>query len=182
MIRECLEISEIPARVFNPTHVNRNKPLFEQACELSGLGCNVDLTAFPGDSGDEGWSAEDAVQRFLEQGFDRSKLTISSDGGGCLPQFDDQGQLLRMGFASCQAMADCFKNLLDSGLPLETVLPFMAGNVAGLLKLPHKGRIARGCDADLLVVDQDNRIEGVMARGAWHVKNRRQLVSGLFEE
>ncbi|NCF36698.1 MAG: beta-aspartyl-peptidase, partial [Gammaproteobacteria bacterium] len=41
MIRECLEVSEIPPRVFNPTHVNRNKPLFEEACDLSGLGCNV---------------------------------------------------------------------------------------------------------------------------------------------
>lgn len=182
MIRECLEISEIPPRVFNPTHVNRNKPLFEEACNLSGLGCNVDLTAFPGDGGDEGWSAEEAVQRFLEQDFDRSKLTISSDGGGCLPRFDAQGELLKMGFASCQAMADCFKNLLDSGIALETVLPFMTRNVAILLKLPRKGRIAQACDADLLVVDQANRIDGVMARGAWQVKHGRQLVTGLFEE
>jgi beta-aspartyl-dipeptidase (metallo-type) len=182
MIRECLEVSEIPPRVFNPTHVNRNKPLFEEACDLSGLGCNVDLTAFPGDGDDEGWSAEEAVQRFLERDFDRSKLTISSDGGGCLPQFDAQGELLKMGFASCQAMADCFKNLLDGGLAVETVLPFMTRNVANLLKLPRKGRIAQGCDADLLVVDQANRIDGVMARGAWQVKHGRQLVTGLFEE
>ncbi len=182
MVRECLETSEIPPRVFNPTHVNRNKPLFEQACELSGLGCNVDLTAFPADSGDEGWSAEEAVQRFLDRGFDRSKLTISSDGGGCLPRFDAQGALLKMGFASCRAMADCFKSLLDSGLAAETVLPFMTANVANLLKLPGKGRIARGSDADLLVVGEDNRIDGVMARGAWHVKNGRQLKTGLFEE
>jgi beta-aspartyl-dipeptidase (metallo-type) len=182
MIRECLEISEIPPRVFNPTHVNRNKPLFEEACELSGFGCNVDLTAFPAASGDEGWSAEEAVQRFLDRGFDHGKLTISSDGGGCLPHFDAQGQLVKMGFASCQAMADCFKNLLDSGLALETVLPFMAGNVADLLKLPGKGRVAQGCDADLLVIGQDHRIDSVMARGRWHVKHGRQVLSGLFEE
>ena len=31
MIRDCLETSEIPPRVFNPTHVNRNKALFEEA-------------------------------------------------------------------------------------------------------------------------------------------------------
>ncbi|MDJ0777706.1 MAG: beta-aspartyl-peptidase [Gammaproteobacteria bacterium] len=182
MIRECLELAEIPPRVFNPTHVNRNKPLFEEACELSGRGCNVDLTAFPADSSDEGWSAEDAVERYLEQGFDRGKLTISSDGGGCLPRFDAQGQLLKMGFASCQAMADCFTNLLARDLPLETILPFMTSNVAQLLKLPGKGRIARGGDADLVVVDRHNRIDGVMARGAWHVRDGRQLRSGLFEE
>ena len=182
MIRECLEISEIPPRVFNPTHVNRNKPLFEEACELSSLGCNVDLTAFPADPSDTGWSAEDAVQRFLERDLDRRRLTISSDGGGCLPRFDEQGQLVKMGFASCQAMADCFKKLLDRDLPLETVLPFLTSNVANLLKLPHKGRISRGCDADLLVVDRHHRIDSVMARGVWHVKNGGQLLSGLFEE
>jgi beta-aspartyl-dipeptidase (metallo-type) len=182
MIRDCLEQSEIPPRVFNPTHVNRNKPLFEQACELSGLGCNVDLTAYPADSGDQGWSAEEAVERFLDQGYDSSKLTISSDGGGCLPSFDAQGELLKMGFASCSAMAECLKNLLDHGLAEQTVLPLMTSNVASLLKLRQKGRILQGLDADLVVLDQANRVDHVMARGVWHVKDGRQLLSGLFEE
>jgi beta-aspartyl-dipeptidase (metallo-type) len=182
MIRDCLEQSEIPPRVFNPTHVNRNKPLFEQACELSGSGCNVDLTAFPADSGDQGWSAEEAVERYIGQGCDSSKLTISSDGGGCLPGFDAQGELLKMGFASCSAMADCLKNLLDSGLSAEIVLPLMTSNVARLLKLQQKGRILQGLDADLVVLDQANRVEHVMARGTWHVKGGQQMVSGLFEE
>ena len=182
MIRDCLQHSEIPARVFNPTHVNRNKPLFEEACELAGLGCNVDLTAFPDAADDDqGWSAEDAVERYLDKGCDQDRLTISSDGGGCLPQFDEQGELLRMGFASCSAMADCIKNLLDRGLPEQTVLPFMTSNVANLLRLSRKGRIETGCDADLVVLDRDNRIDSVMARGVWQVKNKEQVVTGLFE-
>jgi beta-aspartyl-dipeptidase (metallo-type) len=182
MIRDCLEVSEIPARVFNPTHVNRNKPLFEQACDLSELGCNVDLTAFPQDSGDQGWSAAEAVARYLDQGRDRGRLTISSDGGGCLPSFDQQGELLKMGFASCSAMADCLNTMLDGGLAEKTVLPFMSSNVARLLKLHRKGNIATGLDADLVVLDQQNRVDGVMARGVWQVKNAEQLVSGLFED
>jgi beta-aspartyl-dipeptidase (metallo-type) len=182
MIRECLQASEIPPRVFNPTHINRNKPLFEQACELSGFGCNVDLTAFPDDSGEQGWSAEEAVERYIGKGCDSSKLTISSDGGGCLPSFDAQGELIKMGFASCSAMAECMKNLLDSGLSEQTVLPLMTSNVASLLKLRQKGRIAQGLDADLVVLDRANRIDHVMARGSWHLKSGRQLVSGLFEE
>jgi beta-aspartyl-dipeptidase (metallo-type) len=182
MIRECLETSEIPPRVFNPTHVNRNKPLFEQACELSGFGCNVDLTAFPAAADEQGWSAEEAVERYIDKGCDSSKLTISSDGGGCLPSFDAQGELLKMGFASCSAMAECLKNLLDSGMSEATVLPLITSNVAALLKLKQKGRIEQGLDADLVVLDQANRVEHVMARGIWHLKGGRQLLSGLFEE
>ena len=182
MIRDCLDTSEIPARVFNPTHVNRNKPLFEEACALSSRGCNVDLTAYPADDSDQGWSAEEAVQRFLDQDYDRSKLTISSDGGGCLPSFDAQGELLKMGFASCSALTDCFKTLLDNGLSEETILPLMTSNVARLLRLHGKGSIVAGQDADLVVLDQNNRIDSVMARGLWQVKNTEQLVSGLFEE
>ena len=182
MIRDCLQQSEIPPRVFNPTHVNRNKPLFEQACELSGLGCNVDLTAFPADSDNQGWSAEEAVERFLDQGCDSTRLTISSDGGGCLPSFDAQGELVKMGFASCSAMAQCFKNLLDNGLPEQTVLPLMTSNVASLLRLQQKGRIEQGLDADLVVLDQANRVDHVMARGVWHFKHRQRLHGGLFDE
>jgi beta-aspartyl-dipeptidase (metallo-type) len=167
--------------VFNPTHVNRNKVLFEEACELSRLGCNVDLTAFPADDSDQGWSAEDAVERYLDKGCDDSRLTISSDGGGCLPHFDERGELLKMGFASCSAMADCIKSLLDRGLPEQTVLPLMTSNVARLLKLVKKGQIGTGFDADLVVLDQANRVESVMARGIWQVKNNKQLVNGLFE-
>ena len=79
MINDCLDRSEIPPRVFQPTHVNRNKPLFEQACELTKRGCTVDLTAFPSDDDDSGWSAEAAVERFFDQELDTTKLTISSE-------------------------------------------------------------------------------------------------------
>jgi len=182
MIRQCLETSEIPPRVFNPTHINRNKALFEEACELSKSGCSVDLTAFPADDSDHGWSAEEAVARYFDQGCNPGKLTISSDGGGCLPSFDAQGELLKMGFAKSSAMAITFKAMLDMDLPIDKVLPLMTSNVASLLKLHYKGRIEKGCDADLLVIDDNHQIESVMARGVWHVKQGQVLIRGLFEE
>ena len=182
MIRDCLEQSEIPARVFNPTHVNRNKTLFEEACELTGHGCTVDLTAFPADSVDSGWSAEHAVKRYFEKGCDAQKLTISSDGGGCLPSFDAQGELLKIGFAKSSAMAVTFKAMLDMELPIEKILPLMTSNVAELLKLHRKGRIETGFDADLLVINDSHDIHGVMVNGVWHVKQGRQLIHGQFEE
>ena len=182
LIRDCLDISEIPARVFNPTHINRNKALFEEACDLSGRGCSVDITAFPADDADTaGWSAVEAVDRYFEKDCDPSKLTISSDGGGCLPKFDAQGELLRMGFASSSAMAVTLKALLDGGRAMDKILPLMTSNVSRLLRLHGKGEIEVGRDADLLVVNRNNQIDNVMANGVWHIKQGQQIVKGLFE-
>ena len=182
MIRDCLEQSEIPSRVFNPTHVNRNKALFEEACELTARGCTVDMTAYPAEFNDAGWSAEQAAARYFEKGFDPKKLTISSDGGGCLPKFDAQGEMLEMDFAKSSALAITFKAMLDMDLPIASILPLMTSNVADLLKFHRKGRIDTGFDADLLVLDDSHGIQSVMVNGVWHVKQGEQLVKGLFEE
>ncbi|MFA9419512.1 MAG: beta-aspartyl-peptidase [Gammaproteobacteria bacterium] len=182
MIRACLEKSEIPPRVFNPTHVNRNKVLFEEACELTKHGCTVDLTAFPAGSDDSGWSAEAAVALYFEKACDEQKLTISSDGGGCMPSFDAQGELLKMDFAQSSAMAVTLKAMLELDLPIEKILPLMTSNVARLLKFHHKGRIETGLDADLLVLNENHGIDSVMANGAWHIRQGEQLIRGLFEE
>jgi beta-aspartyl-dipeptidase (metallo-type) len=182
MIRACLEKSEIPPRVFNPTHVNRNKALFEEACELTKHGCTVDLTAFPADEDDIGWSAEQAVAMYFETDCDLTKLTISSDGGGCMPSFDAQGELLKMGFGRCSAMATTLQAMLNMKLPLEKVLPLMTSNVAAQLKFHRKGRIESGLDADLVVLKQNHEIDSVMANGSWHIRQGQQLIRGLFEE
>jgi len=182
MIRACLEKSEIPPRVFNPTHVNRNKVLFEEACELTRHGCTVDLTAFPAGSDESGWSAEAAVALYFEKGCDEKKLTISSDGGGCLPSFDMQGELLKMGFAQSSAMVVTLKAMIELDLPIEKILPLMTSNVAKLLKFHNKGRIETGLDADLLVLNENHEIDSVMANGAWHIRQGEQLIRGLFEE
>ncbi len=47
LVRRALEQSELPLRVFNPTHVNRRRALFEEALELAERGCTIDITAFP---------------------------------------------------------------------------------------------------------------------------------------
>jgi beta-aspartyl-dipeptidase (metallo-type) len=181
IIRACLEKSEIPPRVFNPTHVNRNKTLFEEACELTKHGCTVDLTAFPAEENDSGWSAEAAVAMYIDKDCDLQKLTISSDGGGCMPSFDFQGELLKMGTGQSSALAVSLKAMLEMDLAIEKVLPMLTSNVASLLKLHHKGRIETGLDADLLVLSENHEIESVMANGRWHIRQGEQLIRGMFE-
>jgi beta-aspartyl-dipeptidase (metallo-type) len=41
-VRRALDASELPARVFNPTHVNRRRALFEEALVLARRGCVVE--------------------------------------------------------------------------------------------------------------------------------------------
>jgi beta-aspartyl-dipeptidase (metallo-type) len=181
MVRDALERSEIPARVFNPTHVNRRKALFDEALALAELGCTVDITAFPETHSDDEWAAEEALLRYLDSGQSPRRVTMSSDGGGCLPVFDDQGNMLQSDVGRPSALSDVLLALLRAGQPPERVLPAFTRNVAELLRLHGKGRVAVGADADLVVLDRDWAIRDVMALGRWHVRDGRQMIFGQFE-
>ena len=181
MIERALAETEIPARVFNPTHVNRKKTLFEEACELSRQGVFVDLTAFPTNDDEDAWSAADAWQHYKELGCPADRITISSDGGGCLPVFDAEGELVSLDYGRSRALADCLGELLKRDLKMADVLPAMTSNQATLLRLRGKGQITVGADADLLVLDDEHSVRDVMIRGIWHIREHKALVKGNFE-
>ena len=180
-VRQALERSELPPAVFNPTHVNRRRALFEEAVALSGRGCTVDLTAFPVAEGEDGWSADEALVRYLDAGADPSRITVSSDGGGCLPVFDAEGRVAAMDVGSPSAAGETLRVLLDRRQPLERVLPAFTANPARLLRLHRKGQLRAGADADLVVLDARGGVAEVMARGRWHVREGRAVVRGGFE-
>ncbi|HET8624750.1 MAG TPA: beta-aspartyl-peptidase [Gemmatimonadales bacterium] len=181
LVRDALDRSEIPPRVFNPTHVNRRRGLFEEALELADRGVTIDVTAFPVSEGDDAWDAADALVRYWDAGLPTERITISSDGGGCLPSFDPEGRVTRCEVGSPSALAETLARLLAGGHALEQALPPFTANPATLLKLSGKGRIAVGMDADLVVLDAKGGIDDVMARGRWHLRNRRATVRGPFE-
>lgn len=180
-VREALDASEIPPRVFNPTHVNRRRALFEEAIELARRGCTIDITAFPVAEGEDAWPADEALLRYLDSGAPPAQVTISSDGGGCLPTFDEQGRMLTMAIGAPESLQVTLKALLARGQALERVLPAFTRNPARLLRLEQKGRIAIGADADLLVLDEDNDVSDVMIGGRWFVRGGRAVVRGTFE-
>jgi beta-aspartyl-dipeptidase (metallo-type) len=179
LVRDALSTAEIPARTYNPTHINRRKALFEEACELTKQGCWVDVTAF--ETGAVGYEPTDALLRYMSKDLPQDKLTISSDGGGCLPDFDDHGHLTKMDFANPSSMTEVFSELLNNGVAIEQALPFFTSNVAALLRFQHKGRLLVGNDADLLVLDSKNNIQSVMALGEWHLANYQIIKQGTFE-
>lgn len=181
LVRKALDDSELPAGVFNPTHANRQKALFDEAIELARSGATIDVTAYPVDDDDEGWSASVAVQRYLDSGAPPDRITVSSDGGGCLPVFGDDGRIAHMDIGSPAHLWQAFTDLLDAGVPLDTALPVFTRNVAGILRFSDRGRICKGAAADLIVLDGDNAIRDVMVAGNWHVRDGEQRVFGSFE-
>ena len=108
-------------------------------------------------------------------------MTVSSDGGGCLPVFDGDGRVVEMDVGRPAALGETLRELLARGQPLERVLPPFTGNPARLLRLTRKGRLAVGADADLVVLDERGGAAEVMARGRWHVREGRAVVRGTFE-
>ena len=173
LLRRALDESELPARVFHPTHVNRNPRLFEEALAIAARGVTVDVTAFPVADGEDAYAAADAILLYLAAGAPPERLTCSSDGGGCIPTFDADGRVKAMDVGRPAALADTLATLLERGQDLERVLPMFTSNVASLLRLPKKGTIAVGADADLVSLDDAHRIRDVMARGAIPRPQRR---------
>jgi beta-aspartyl-dipeptidase (metallo-type) len=181
LVRRALACSELPAAVFNPTHVNRRKALFDEALTLAQRGCTIDITAFPVDEGDDAWTAAEALLRYLDAGLPATQVTVSSDGGGCLPSFDGDGRVKAFDVGRPSALGDTLEELLAGGHALERVLPAFTSNPARVLRLIRKGRLTPGADADLVVLDAENRIADVMARGRWHVRGGTPVILGTFE-
>ncbi len=182
LVRRAIDETELPPSTFYPTHVNRRTALFDEAIGLARRGVPIDVTAFPVEDGEDAYAAPDAIARYLASDAPRHLLTCSSDGGGCLPTFDPSGRLLRMDVGRPAALAETLRELVDLGLPLADVLPVFTRNVADVLRLHEKGRIAVGADADLAVLDDGGRLRDVMALGRFLVQGGVPVVRGTFEQ
>jgi beta-aspartyl-dipeptidase (metallo-type) len=182
MVREALGRTELPPRTFHPTHVNRRRPLLNEAFDLAGRGVTVDVTAFPThlEPAEDEVSAADAVREYLASDLPRDRITVSSDGGGCLPRFDEQGVPVGLDYATPGSLRDLLIELVASGVPFEEALPAFTSNPATYLRLNGKGRLAAGFDADLVAIDGAT-LRHVWAGGRRVVSEGEPLALGTFE-
>jgi len=179
---DAVNFSELKLTQFLPTHCNRNEYIFEDAKEYGKHGY-VDFTTsaypiFP----DEEIKPSKGIVALLKAGVPLAHVTMSSDGAGSLPQFNEKGELVRLESGGLKSMMDELRDcVLEEDLPLEKALQPVTSNVADILKLQGKGRVAPGKDADLLLVDKDFRIVHLCARGKMMVKDGKMLRKGTYE-
>jgi beta-aspartyl-dipeptidase (metallo-type) len=146
ILREVLDNHNIPPEYVYPTHINRNEDLIQEAIELAQRGCFVDMDTVDGELGK--W-----VGMYRDQGGSLDKLTLSSDTrtpGGTPAKLYQQ-------FVAC---------IQKQGFSLEEMLPLVTSNTAAVLKLPGKGNLQEGNDADILILDNKSLdIRHVIAKG-----------------
>jgi beta-aspartyl-dipeptidase (metallo-type) len=182
LVRRAIDGSELPARMFHPTHVNRNPGLLREAQALAReYGCTIDVTAFPDADLGDAIAAHEAIAACLDAGVPIERITCSSDGGGCMPSFDGDGRLVAMDVGRPASLMLALRRLLGYGLVTASAIVPFSTNVAQLLRLPRKGRIEAGADADLVALDDDGAPSHVIARGRPWVQDGVIVRRGMFE-
>ena len=174
-LRSLIEDYEIPPANIYVTHITRSPELFNEAIELSNKGAYVDITA------DE--NTADWIDYFKHNGGNFSNLTISSDGNGSLPVFDEKGEMVGFGVATQELLFDqVAKSVKNHGVNLSEALSLITLNTARVLRLENKGRVEEGLDADLLLLDKKTlNIKHVFAKGKHMLENEEVIVKGTFE-
>lgn len=180
---KVVESSELTLRQFLPTHINRNEYIFEDA-KTYALKGYVDITTssypyFP----EYEIKPSSALRQLLDAGVPAEHITFTSDACGSLPGFDRvSGELVRLESGlPASNLTELRDAVLDEKIPFEIALQVLTSNPARILKLKHKGKIAAGCDADLLLLDQNFEIHSVLAMGAPLMENYQLLKKGTYE-
>jgi beta-aspartyl-dipeptidase (metallo-type) len=146
----------------SPTHCSRTRALFDTCVDFAKKGGMMDIST----GGTRFAEAHVAVGLALEAGAPLANLTFSSDGhGGVRRENPVTGEItytpapLTLNFKEMVA-------LVQGGiLPLEDALRLITSNPAKNLSLKQKGRIAVGCDADFVALNEDLSIHSVYAKG-----------------
>ncbi|MCL2069238.1 MAG: beta-aspartyl-peptidase [Oscillospiraceae bacterium] len=153
IVRRLHEESDLPAGMFLPTHVNRSEKLLRQAISHAKDGGYIDLTC--GET--QGIPVPEAIQTLIRKGVDMNRVTISSDANGSSPG----GGMCRI-----SALYDDVVQSVKRGIAPEIIFPLCTRNAAKRLGVfPRKGVIAENSDADILLLDNEYRIQKLFGMG-----------------
>lgn len=176
MVMDILDQTDIPIKTFQPTHVNRNLALLQQAIGFAKRGGTIDITC------DSTEGVYQALMKIKEEGVCMDQVTLSSDGQGSWSKYDARGNLLQIGVSDVDTIYKQIVYLVkQKNWSMEDTLALGCRNVAKALELyPQKGVIQKGGDADLLLWDKDLNLDTVIAQGNILMKNGKLLTKEMF--
>lgn len=178
--------TELKLSQFYPTHINRNEALFQAGIEFAKAGGVIDFTASTTnyDLRHGEVAAAEALARALQAGVPTMNLTLSSDGNASLPLYNNDGELIGLEVGKVQSLYQVARQaVLEYQVALTDAITAITAAPAAVLGLKHKGLIAAGLDADLVLLHKsDLTIRDVFAKGRQLVQNGQAIVKGTFEQ
>lgn len=168
-LRQVAKHSAIPLAQFYPTHINRTSALFEDGLRFAREGGRIDFTtsSTPELLAKGEVPASEAVARALRARIAPSQLSLSSDANASLPEFDEQHRFIGLKPGKLSSLFEVLGECINEHhISMEQALRCAATTAADALKLPHKGRLHAGADADFIVLTEGRwAIEQVWALG-----------------
>ncbi|MCP8968966.1 beta-aspartyl-peptidase [Ectobacillus ponti] len=185
LLERIIDETEIPIRQFHPTHINRNEELFQAGIRYALRGGYVDFTTstIPQFLEEGEVKCARGLRLMLEAGVPIGCITFTSDGQASLPAFHADGEFAGLQVGKVSSLYKEVRDaVLEEGIPLETALQVITSNPAAVLKLPQKGAVQAGKDADLVLLKRDTlEIHTVIAKGNIMVECGQPMVKGMFE-
>ena len=167
-----------PVKHIRPTHCGRIRHVFDSAVQFALKGGWIDITTGGGNY--MGYAA-DAYDMAVENGVPVNRITMSSDGHGSMPRFNEAGEMVGLGVGSIMCNIETVQELARRH-DLTTALLPMTRTVAEALTLEGKGVIEVGADADLLILNAEHEITDVFMGGVQCMRAGEVIVKGAFEE
>ena len=98
--------------------------------------------------------------------------------------FEQQRGLIGLEVGKVQSLYQVARQaVLEYQVPLTAAITAITAAPAAVLGLKHKGRVAAGMDADLVLLHKtDLTIRDVFAKGRQLVQNGQAIVKGTFEQ
>ncbi len=162
----------------SPTHVIRTKALFEQAIAFAKLGGMIDIST-GGTQYDEPYRC---VLEAIKQGVSVDLMTFSSDGRGGVRRVDPvTGEVTYRPAPLHRNHTETVRLVKEGGIPLEQAICLLTSSPAKNLKIPNKGQIREGFDADFCILNQDLKLTEVFARGVLMMSGSTVIKKGKYE-
>lgn len=169
-----------PIKHIRPTHCARARHVFDGALQFARDGGYIDITTGGSCCFEKG--PAQAFVEALDSGADPKHITMSSDGHGSKPRFDEKGNMIGLAVCGIECNLTTVRELVETyNMEISTALGFITRNVADSHGLKDHGRVGAGAVANALLFDEDFKLTDVFAKGRSMMRSGEILVKGVFE-
>ncbi|MCG5031047.1 beta-aspartyl-peptidase [Mesosutterella sp. OilRF-GAM-744-9] len=168
-----------PIQHIRPTHCSRKRDIYESSLKFAKKGGYVDYTAGFSCNG----STANDILEAIDSGVDPTHITMSTDGHGSMPRFNDKGEMVGLTTGGVGGLLDTIRDLIaNHSVPVEKALIFNTTNVADALSLKDQGRIEEGACANACLFNDSWELQEVVSKGRVMMRGGKVVVKGTFEE